>query len=117
MAEGFARHYGSDVLIASSSGVSPLTVALNETTEIMQEKNVDISQHVPRYFTPIETPRFDIVVNMSGRRLPGVAPRELLDWNVKDPYRQGKEVYRATRDDIENRVMHLILQLRRRTSA
>ena len=114
MAEGFARHYGADVLVAASSGVSPLTTALQETAEIMEEKNVDISGHVPRYFTPIETPRFDIVVNMSGLALPGIQPRELLKWDVKDPYRQGKEAYRVTRDDIENRVMRLILQLRRR---
>ena len=113
MAEGFARHYGSDVLVASSSGLAPLTSCVQETTDIMLEKNVDISLHIPRYFTPVETPRFDIVVNMSGMRLPGVPPRELLDWNVNDPYRQKPEVYRATRDDIENRVMRLILQLRR----
>ena len=116
MAEGFARHYGADVLVAASSGVSPLSAALKETTDIMEEKNVDISGHVPRYFTPIETPRFDIVVNMSGMALPGIPPLELREWNVKDPYRQGKEAYRATRDDIENRVMRLILQLRRRTA-
>ena len=117
MAEGFARHYGADVLVAASSGVSPLTKALKETAEIMEEKNVDISRHVPRYFTPLETPRFDIVVNMSGMPLPGIAPRELLEWDVSDPYCRGKEAYRATRDDIENRVMRLILRLRRHAAA
>jgi arsenate reductase len=114
MAEGFARQYGSDVLIASSAGVSPLTTVVSQTVEIMQEKDVDISNHIPRFYTPQESLRADIVVNMSGMQLPGPAPKELVVWDVRDPYRQSRDVYRATRDDIENRVMRLILQLRRR---
>ena len=115
MAEAFARHYGSDVLTASSAGLAPLTSIVGETVEIMAEKGIDVSSHVPRFYTPREAAQFDIVVNMSGLPLPGVPPDELLVWDVKDPYRQGREVYRATRDDIENRVMRLILQLRRGT--
>jgi arsenate reductase len=113
MAEGFARHYGSDVLTASSAGLAPLSSVVGETVEIMAEKGIDVSSHVPRFYTPGEAARFDIVVNMSGMRLPGAPPGELLVWDVNDPYRQKREVYRATRDDIENRVMRLILHLRR----
>jgi arsenate reductase len=113
MAEGFARQYGSDVLTASSAGIAPLMEMVPQTVEAMQEKLVDISGHRPHFFTPIEASRADIVVNMSGFPLPGPPPRELITWDVKDPYRQSKEAYRATRDDIENRVMRLILRLRR----
>jgi protein-tyrosine-phosphatase len=113
MAEGFARRYGSDVLTASSAGLAPLPSIVGETVEIMAEKGIDVSAHVPRFFLSRETDSFDIIVNMSGMPLPGVPPRELLVWDVNDPYRQKREVYRATRDDIENRVMRLILQLRR----
>ena len=114
MAEGFARHYGSDVLTASSSGLSPLTTVVSQTVDIMGEKFIDISGHVPRFFTPVETPRYDVVVNMSGMKLPGIAPGELIVWDVKDPYRQSRDVYLAVRDDIEGRVMRLILHFRRR---
>jgi arsenate reductase len=113
MAEGFARHYGSDVLTASSAGIAPLTSIVEETVEIMAEKGIDISAHVPSFYSPGKRREADIVVNMSGLPLPGARPQELLLWNVNDPYRQGREVYRATRDDIEHRVMRLILQLRR----
>jgi arsenate reductase len=113
MAEGFARHYGSDVLTASSAGIAPLASIVGETVEIMAEKGIDVSSHVPRFYNPREAARFDIVVNMSGMALPGAPPLQLLVWEVMDPYRQGREVYRATRDDIEHRVMRLILQLRR----
>jgi arsenate reductase len=114
MAEGFANHYGSDVLTASSSGLAPVNVLARETRLVMREKNVDISSHVPRPYDPFITPGFDIIVNMAGYRLPGVAPKELMEWTVVDPYGSPVDAFRKTRDDIEQRVMRLILELRRR---
>ncbi len=116
MAEGFANHYGSDVLTASSSGLAPVNVLARETRLVMLEKNVDISRHVPRPYDPFLTPGFDIIVNMAGYRLPGIAPKELMEWTVADPYGSPVEAFRKTRDDIEQRVMRLILDLRRRSS-
>ena len=37
MAEGFANHYGGDVLIANSSGLSPVQLVAQETVAIMRE--------------------------------------------------------------------------------
>ncbi|MEP6716526.1 MAG: hypothetical protein ABJC09_13230, partial [Terriglobia bacterium] len=34
MAEGLANHYGSDVLIATSAGLSPVTMVMPETVAI-----------------------------------------------------------------------------------
>ncbi len=82
----------------------------------MMEKNIDVSKHVPRPYDPREISEVDIVVNMAGFKLPGPAPKELIEWTVKDPYGAPMTVYRATRDDIEHRVMNLILDLRRRAS-
>src|SRR5579862_4603416 len=101
MAEGFANHYGSDVLTAVSAGLSPVSALVRETRMVMQEKNVDISTHVPRPYDPFLTPGFDLVINMAGYRLPGVAPKELVEWKVADPYGAPIENYRKTRDDIE----------------
>jgi arsenate reductase len=112
MAEGFANHYGSDVLAASSAGVSPVTIPAQETITFMREVNVDIADHKPTWYDPRAGEQFDIVVNMSGMRLPGKQPREVLEWAVEDPYRQRPEVYRRVRADIENKVMQLILKLR-----
>jgi arsenate reductase len=114
MAEGFANHYGSDVLEAFSSGLAPVNTLARETRLVMQERNIDISSHVPRPYDPFLTPGFDIIVNMAGYRLPGVPPRELMAWTVSDPYGSPVEAFRKTRDDIEQRVMRLILDLRRR---
>lgn len=114
MAEAFANHYGSDVLMAASAGLTPTRSIVRQTVEIMAEMDVDVSQHVPMHYHPVEAAKYDVVVNMSGRRLPGLPPRQLLEWNVQDPVGASPEVYRAVRGDIEARVMRLILDLRRR---
>lgn len=114
MAEGFANHYGGDVLVATSAGLSPIPRIAPETVSIMKESNVDVSGHVPSFYEPSLVDRFDIIVNISGLRLPGKQPKELVEWDVEDPYRQSPEVYRRVRSDLERRVMLLILQLRQR---
>jgi len=112
MAEGFARHYGSDILVASSAGLSPVTKVIPETVAIMDEVGVDISQHVPLSYEPLLAGNYDIVVNMSGYRLPGKPPKELMEWKIDDPYLKSPEFYRRVRAEIENKVMQLILRLR-----
>jgi protein-tyrosine-phosphatase len=112
MAEGFANLYGKDVLRATSAGLAPVPSVVPETVFIMNERSVDISGHVPMPYNPLHVDRYDIVVNMSGYRLPGKPPKQLLEWKVRDPYQQPPDVYRKVRADIETRVMELILRLR-----
>jgi arsenate reductase len=112
MAEAFANHYGSDVLQAFSAGLAPTQGIAMPTVAVMKEKNIDVSRHVPELYEPDDAIRCDIVVNMSGFALPGPPPRNLIEWTVKDPYRLSPRVYRQVRDDLEQRVMRLILDLR-----
>jgi len=114
MAEAFANRYGSDVLTANSSGVSPVPVVVPETVAIMSEVNIDISDHVPMWYDATQVDKYDVVVNMSGFRLPGKPPKELIEWVVEDPYKKPQAVYRRVRADLENKVMQLILKLRMR---
>ena len=53
------------------------------------------------------------MINMSGSKLPGSPPRNLREWAIADPYRSSAAVYRAVRDELEQKVMRVILQLRR----
>jgi arsenate reductase len=114
MAEGFANHYGGDVLVAASAGLSPTETIPPDTVLAMEEMNVDVSNHVPRRYEPFDATRYDIVVNMAGFRLPGPPPKEVIEWQVNDPYRASMDTYRAARNDLEQRVMRLILDLRRK---
>lgn len=116
MAQGFATHYGADVLQAASAGLMPVPAIDPRTVEVMRERGIDVSDHVPAFYDRYLAREFDIVVNLSGTPLreTSLATRySFIDWPVKDPYRADIEVYREVRDEIERLVMLLILDLRR----
>jgi protein-tyrosine-phosphatase len=117
MAEGFANHYGKDVLKAASAGLAPTLAVAQETIDTMGEKNIDISAHYPKKFDPLEARGADLIVNMSGFVLPGKLTVPLEEWKVRDPYGESMEVYRESANDVEMRVMSLILRLRREQRA
>ncbi len=111
MAEAFARTYGSDIMRAASAGVMPAAEIPELTHEVMREKNITLQGHYPKGIGDLRQ-NFDLVVNMSGMTLPLEPGPALETWTIEDPIGQSAEVYRAVRDEIENRVMRLILNLR-----
>jgi protein-tyrosine-phosphatase len=60
----------------------------------------------------VDMKKIDILVNMSGQRLPSQTTTIIEDWKVFDPYGSSEEVYRQTCNDIEMKVMNLILRIR-----
>ena len=113
MAEGFARTYGSDVLIPASAGVAPSYRVEPDTIRAMEERNIDIRAHFPKSLRHLGRSDFDIVVNMSGHFLPANVGARIIDWEVPDPVSMEYEQHCEIRDDIERRVMNLVLELRR----
>ncbi len=113
MAEGFANCYGQDVLRAESRGLAPVPNVPRNGILAMHEKNIDISKHVSRRYDPVDAGMADVIVNMSDYPLPGKQPNNLIVWKIVDPYGQPIEAFRATRDTLEQKVMSLILQLRK----
>jgi len=103
MAEGFARAYGSDVMVARSASLSPATVIAPLTRQVLAERNIRIDDHFPK--------GLDVVVNLSGMPLRVTAPR-VVEWAVKDPIGQTESLYRTVAAQIEGLVMRLILELR-----
>ena len=116
MAEGFARHYGREVIEPYSAGVQPTRLhAL--TIEVMREKGVDISGQRAKGVG--EVPKeLDLVVTVCDQArescpiFPG-APRA-LHWSLPDPVQAKgdsaavKAAFRQVRDEIESRVRSLI---------
>lgn len=113
MAEGFARKYGSDVMECESAGLSPAPIVQPLTKKVMEDKNVNIDGQFPKDLSSAEPSKFNLLINMSGVRLPARIPIEVREWKVEDPIGQSEEVYIAVRDQIEQEVMRLILELRR----
>jgi arsenate reductase len=111
MAEGFARHLGSQVINPASAGLARANTIARETQEVMLEKGIDLSEQFPKDFEPIIASSYDIVVNISGFLLPPFQGPELLEWEVQDPYGEALSVHRRVRDEIERRVKRMIVDL------
>jgi arsenate reductase (thioredoxin) len=113
MAEAFARLYGDDVLIAASAGLAPAIKLAPDTLRAMEEKNIDIRDQFPKSLRHLGRAEFEIVVNMSGMFLPETFGARVIDWEVADPVHMEYSEHCEIRDDIEARVMKLVLELRR----
>ncbi|MBX5495689.1 MAG: arsenate reductase ArsC [Bryobacteraceae bacterium] len=119
MAEGFALAYGSDVMEPHSAGLVPAVNIAPLTYAVMREKNILLTDQYPKSISLIRSSVIDLVVNMSGYPLPEAGWKEVRTWSIRDPIGQSDKVYREVRDEIETKVMELVLELRdaaRRTS-
>lgn len=112
MAEGFARKYGSDVIVARSCGIAPAASIMPQTRIVMAQKGIDLGEAFPKGLHVMEDDTFDYVINMSGTPLRIRGEMILRDWKVADPLGLADSLYIDTGQRIENLVMQLILELR-----
>ena len=112
MAEGFARTYGSDVMVPASAGLAPASVVALHTLRAMDEKNIDLRDHFPKSLKHLGRADFDLVVNMTGVFLPKEFKGRIVDWEVADPVFMEYAEHCEIRDAIEQLVMKLVLELR-----
>lgn len=114
MAEGFARAYGADVLIAASAGLAPAMNVARDTRTAMSEKGIDLRDHFPKAIRNLGRAQFDLVVNMSGSDLlpDEVGGAKVIEWDVDDPVFMKYEQHCQVRDQIETLVMQLVLEFR-----
>ena len=113
MAEAFARAYGNDVLVAASAGVSPAFSVAPDTRRAMLERNLDLRDHFPKTIRQLGRAKFDIAVNMSGVPLPATVAPVIKEWDIADPIGMSYEEHCEVRDQIENMVMRLVIEIRR----
>ena len=112
MAEGFARAYGSDVIVPASAGLSPAFVVAPDTLKAMLVKNVDLHDHFPKHLQHMARLQFDLVVNMSGHLLPELPGTHIIEWEVPDPISMSYDEHCEVRDEIERLVMKLVIDIR-----
>jgi len=113
IAEAFANAYGSGMLKAESAGLAPVLAVPEITKTVMREKGIEMDGHFPKALVHMDLKSYDLIVNLSG--MPLHAPKEtpVLVWNVPDPVGEGENTVRQVRDQIEQLVTGLLLQLRR----
>jgi arsenate reductase len=113
MAEGFARTYGFDCVTAASAGVSPAGSIEPTAVRLMDEIGIDISEGFPKHYrTMAERMQFDLIVNMSGRPLPGETKLPVREWEVPDPVGKAEDDFRRTRDLVQKLTLKLVAELR-----
>jgi protein-tyrosine-phosphatase len=96
---------------AMSAGLGPAVSVSPMTIDTMKEKNIDMSDAFPKGVDGVDRTGLSLIVNISGQKLP-VRGVSMVDWDVRDPIGRDEKVFRQVRDEIERRVMELILQLR-----
>ena len=115
MAEAFANGYGKGKVVASSAGVMLADRVNPLVVEAMREKGIDISTNKPKLLTTKMAEGADKIITM-GCSVEKICPAPLLknviDWDLEDPKGKPIEKVREIGDEIENRVLKLIAELK-----
>ena len=112
MAEGFAKKVGSDILDVYSAGTDPAPEVKPNAVRAMEEKGIDISDQYPKLLEEIPD-KLDILITMGCNvECPHVPCSFREDWGLDDPAGEPIEVFRETRDIIEEKVKELIAMVK-----
>lgn len=112
MALGFFQHLAGDGAVAWSGGSEPGTEINPAAVAAMRERGIDITDEFPKPWTDEIVQAADVVVTMGcGDACPIFPGKRYEDWILEDPAGQGLDAVRPIRDEIEQRVRHLLAEL------
>ncbi|PLX30954.1 MAG: low molecular weight phosphatase family protein [Clostridiales bacterium] len=113
MAEGWAKKLGRDTIEAYSAGTEKYPEVKPLAVEVMEEAGVDMSSHYPKLLTDIPQ-EVDILITMGCNVVcPFVPANHTEDWGLDDPSGGPKEGFENTRDLVRQKVIDLIVSIRR----
>ena len=97
---------------ALSAGTTPGDRVHPEVVEVMRELGIDLADRTPQLLTDELAEQADVVVTMGcGDACPYIPGKRYLDWDLTDPKGLPIDQVRAIRDDIAERVEHLVIEL------
>lgn len=112
MAAGWFRYLAGDRALVYSGGSAPGSEMNSDVELAMRESGVDISAEFPKPWTDEVVRAADIVVTMGcGDACPLYPGKRYEDWELDDPAGASLDDVRTIRDDIRNRVEHLMTSL------
>lgn len=112
MADGWAKHLGSDVMEVYSAGLEDYHEVKPLARQVMEEVGVDMSSNYPKLLKDIPD-KLDIVITMGcGAECPYVVCDHREDWGLVDPSGGPIEGFRETRNIIKEKVEELILRIK-----
>jgi len=113
MAEGFTKHYGSDVLEVYSAGTEPADAVNPDAVLVMKEAGIDISSQYPKLLKDIPS-ELDIVITMGCNvQCPFIPSKHREDWGLEDPVGKPVEEFRKIRDTIRENVEQLVEKIKK----
>jgi len=114
MAEGFARTLGHNKISVASAGLDASQVHPT-AVQVMAEVGINISHQTSAPLNAFNPQDYNVVISLCGcgTQLPPVwlAQERFADWQLDDPDGQPLETFRRVRDEIQQRVEHLIESL------
>ena len=117
MAASFAEREARDraeSMDILTGGTQPADSVHEEVTEVMQERDIDLSNKTPQEITPDDLQDCDYVITM-GCSAEDVCPAtwngKNRDWGLDDPHGEDTDTVREIRDEIETRVEALLDEL------
>jgi arsenate reductase len=112
MAEGWAKHLGSDVLEAYSAGTEKYDSPKKLAIEVMEDLGVDMSHAKSKLLDQLPE-NIDILITMGcGVECPFVVTKHREDWGLEDPSGGPKSGFENTRDIIKSKVEELIERIK-----
>ena len=102
-----ARRGLGDRVEIVTGGTHPADHVHDEVVEVMRERDIDLSDRVPREVSIDELETCDVVATMGCSTLTLDADVDVRDWALDDPDGQDLDAVRAIRDEIEGRVAAL----------
>jgi len=112
MAAGFLRALAGDRVEVLSAGSEPKDRINPVAVAAMLEHGIDITAAVPRILTTEAVRASDAVITMGcGDACPIFPGKRYEDWELDDPADQGITTVRRIRDDIEERIAALFVDL------
>lgn len=114
MAEAIAARLASDVIEASSAGLTPLGRVESLTIETLTRNGYPPNGLESKRVDFKSFQAADIVINMSGwsKEMAFEHPGKVEDWQVEDPYGADAKQYQRIFEEIEKRVAKLADRLR-----
>ncbi len=112
MAEGYAKHLGSEILEAHSAGTHPTDQVNPNAVLVMEEEGIDLKPHYPKLLGDIPD-KIDILITMGcGVQCPFIPNKYMEDWGLEDPVGKPIGDFRKTRDTIKEKMMELIEKIK-----
>src|SRR5258708_39199858 len=98
---GLAGVFVSGGTARQGAGLAPAVSIAPLTRTVMLEKNIDIGDAFPKALDFAMRQGVDLIVNMSGRKLPPQSAVEAQNWEARDPIGESEEAYPTGPDEIE----------------